>query len=309
VVGRAATPGADGLRRRTVLAGLAAGAACALAGPAKASSGPATAPRVVTLDGLFTETLLALDLVPVATANRPLYEKLTARPPLPASVEDLGPLQEPNLEYLKLLAPDLIVAATWQAQTQPALARIAPVAAYPIVAGALDPLENLRAVTRGLAERVGLRPGAEALIEATERAIETARAALAGRTRRPVTICRLREDGRQVALFGSRSTVGAVAARLGLVNAYTGRQSGAGTASAGIEDLAATPEAIVVHFDRGAETARALARLAPSPIWRALPAVRAGRVLAMPVVHPNGGLPSAARFAAQLAAMLPADGS
>jgi ferric hydroxamate transport system substrate-binding protein len=302
--------------RRALLAGLAAGVlglvpggfAASPAGasddPRRAETGGAPAARVVALDGLFAETLLAIGLVPVAIANRPLYEKLIAQPPLPDSVLDLGPLQEPNLEFLSLIAPDLILAAPWQAQIQVALTRIAPVVALPIVAGAREPIDHLDALTRDLGDRVDRAAAARALVAGTDGALAEARAALAGRTGRPVYICRFRDDGRQLAVFGTRSTVGAVAQRLGLTNAWTGRQSGAGTVLAAVEDLAEVPDATLIHFDRGAETARALGRLDDSPLWRALPAVRAGRVIRMPVVHPNGGLPSAARFARQVAAAL-----
>ncbi|MCJ2036122.1 ABC transporter substrate-binding protein [Methylobacterium sp. J-068] len=284
------------ITRRSLLGGLALGT---LGGPARAA-----APRVVTLDGLFTETLLGIGLVPVAAANRPLYERLTAQPALPPEVVDLGPLQEPNLELLRLMRPDLLVAATWQAQTQGALARIAPVAAFPTTAGnAPSPLDHLDTLTRALGRRVGHEAQAEARIAETGAALAQARATLAGHLGRPAYICRLREDGR-VAMFGARCTVGDVAARVGLANAWSGGQSGSGTAFAGIEDLGANPDAILIHFDRGRETVRALARLDTSPIWRALPFVRLQRVVAMPVVHPNGALPSAARFAGQLAAAL-----
>lgn len=299
--------------RRALLAGLVAGAVrggfgAARAGgsddPRRDGSAGAPAARVVALDGLFAETLLAIGLVPVAIANRPLYEKLIALPPLPDSVLDLGPLQEPNLEFLSLIAPDLILAAPWQAQIQVALARIAPVAALPIVAGTREPIDHLDALTRDIGARTDRGAGARALIAGTDAALAEARADLAGAAGRPVYICRFRDDGRQLAVFGSRSTVGAVAQRLGLTNAWTGRQSAAGTVLAAVEDLADVPDATLIHFDRGAETARALTRLNDSPIWRALPAVRAGRVIRLPVVHPNGGLPSAARFARQVAAAL-----
>lgn len=264
----------------------------------------AESPRVVTLDGLFTETLLGIGLVPIAAANRPLYERLTAQPVLPPEVVDLGPLQEPNLELMSLMSPDLLVAAIWQAQTQAALARIAAIAAFPTTAGnAPTPLDHLDTLTRTLGRRVGHGAQAEARIAGTGAALAQARATLAGHLGRPAYICRLREDGR-VAMFGARCTVGDVAARLGLVNAWSGGQTGSGTAFAGIEDLGTNPDAILIHFDRGRETVRALARLETSPIWRALPFMRFRRMVAMPVVHPNGGLPSAARFARQLATAL-----
>jgi len=103
--------------------------------------------------------------------------------------------------------------------------------------------------------------------------------------------------------------IGDVLSRLGLRNAWTGRTNVWGTVSIGIEQLAGNAEAQLIHFNRGAETERAMRQLAASPLWAALPAVRQGRVIEMPVVYPNGGVASATRFAQQLARVLPAHGS
>lgn len=167
--------------------------------------------------------------------------------------------------------------------------------------GPLDFTRDLLARIAGLARREAqaaeLQRDADAtLAEATER--------LRTHAGRPAYLLRFAEDGRRTAIFGDASMVGDVLVRTGLRNAYTGRANIWGTASIGIERLVEVPEALIIHFERGAETVRAMKRLAESPIWNALPAVRAGRVLGMPVIYPNGGMVSATRFARQLAGLL-----
>ncbi|WP_020186188.1 ABC transporter substrate-binding protein [Methylopila sp. 73B] len=264
----------------------------------------AGATRVVSLELQLTETLVALGAPPIAAADNALYRRLVGRPELPASVEDLGPIQQPNLEFLTYLKPDLIVLPPWEiGGSRRALARVAPIEAIGDLS-ARPPIERLNETTRRLGVLVGRDGDAEALVANAAAEIDALRT---GAATRPTFLCRLMENGRHVAIFGGRSVVGAVAERLGMPNAWTGRQSAFGTAVAAIEDLARVPDARLVHFHRGAETDRALARLARSPLWAALPMVRMGRTHAMPVVHPNGGLASAIRAAAQLAT-LPHDG-
>jgi iron complex transport system substrate-binding protein len=266
----------------------------------------ARSPRIVSMDLSFTEVLLSLGARPVAIANLPLYQRLVSVPAAPPDAVDLGPLTEPNLELLQYLEPDLILAASWQASALAPLERIAPVTWLPTFArgqGPLDFTRDLLARIAGLAHR---EAEAAALQREADAALAEAAQRLHAHAGRPVYLLRFAEDGRRTAIFGAASMVGDALARVGLRNAFTGRANIWGTASIGIERLVEVPEAVIVHFERGAETARAMKRLADSPIWNALPAVRAGRVLGMPVIYPNGGTVSATRFVRQLADVLSA---
>lgn len=268
--------------------------------PAAGRAREAVARRVVSLDLMLTEQLLTLGVPPLAVANIPLYARLVAEPALPAGVEDVGPQQEPNRELMQYLQPDLIVGLSWQAFRQQALARIAPVAFLPPPGRAGAPVEGVQDLLAELGRRTGREGEAAAQNARLRTRLAQGRAALDGRVSRPVYLVRFLEDGRHAAVFGTRSLIGDVAARLGLANAWAGRGNASGVATLGIADLAEVPEAGLIHFDRGAETARALARLGESPFWQALPLVRAGRVAAMPVIYPSGGVASALRLIAQM---------
>ncbi|MGL4964350.1 MAG: ABC transporter substrate-binding protein [Inquilinus sp.] len=295
--------------RRALLGGI----GLALAGPAWARaqvSGPAgPARRVACLDLLLTETLLTLGVTPAAVGNIPLYDRLVAEPALPDGVPDLGPLQEPNLELLQYLRPDLILAPSWAEVGQADLERIAPVAWLPTFSTRKPALDHARDLLLRAAALTGRDAEAKAWSDRADAALAEARQMLSPWTDRPVYVVRFNEDGRHAAIFGGNGMIGDVLARLGLRNAWTGRTNVWGTVSIGIEQLAGNAEARLIHFNRGAETERALHQLAASPLWAALPAVRRGRVIEMPVVYPNGGLASATRFAQQLARVLPAHGT
>jgi ferric hydroxamate transport system substrate-binding protein len=256
------------------------------------------------MDLVFTEMLLTLGTAPVAIGNVPLYERLVSIPAAPPDAVDLGPLTEPNLELLQYLAPDLILAASWQASALQQLEKVAPVAWLPTFSREQKPLDFTRALLARIAGLAHREAEAGLVAKDAETALEDAARRLRPHTRRPVYLVRFAEDGRRTAIFGAGSVVGDVLNRAGLRNAFSGRANVWGTASIGIERLIEVPEATIIHFERGAETRRAVQRLAQSPIWNALPAVRKGRVIGMPVVYPNGGTVSAARFARQLADVL-----
>lgn len=283
--------------RRGALKAAATAAVSAAVLLSRATRAQAGATRVVSLELQLTEILISLGAPPVAAADNALFRRLVAQPALPASVADLGPLQQPNLEFLQYLAPDLIVLPAWQAgPLRATLARVAPVK----IIGDLSPrppLERLEDQVRELAAAVDRQEEAETLIAVAENACDQAKGRISSQ---PTFLCRFFEDGRHLAMFGSKSVVGAVAERVGVTNAWRSRQSAFGLGVAAIEDLAAVPEARILHFHRGAETDRALRRLEQSPLWRALPAVKRGEVIATPVVHPNGGIVSATRLVGQL---------
>lgn len=260
---------------------------------------------LVSMDMVVSEMLLTLGIVPLATANIPLYRRLVSDPPMPGTVADLGPLTEPNLEYLRLLAPSRILMADWQAAGLETLTRIAPLEPLPLFPGKTPALDHTETILRRLGALCQRQDVAESVIAATRDTIDSARATLACFDR-PVFLCRFNRDGRNLAVFGGNGMLGDVVRRLGLRNGYEGRVNAAsGGASLPLTRLAGNPQAVIVHFDRGAETEAALARLAENPIWQALPAVRQNRVVRIPVIYPTGAMRSASRFARELATHLP----
>jgi iron complex transport system substrate-binding protein len=87
---------------------------------------------------------------------------------------------------------------------------------------------------------------------------------------------------------------GAVLARLGLDNAWTGATAYSAMAPIGIETLATMPDAWILLIQP--HPADAITTLEKSAFWKALPQVREGRVLTLASVNPYGALPAAGRF-------------
>lgn len=286
------------MSRRSVLGAVLAAPGILLSGRPSGASGFSSA-RLVSLDLLITEMLLTLGETPLAISNIPLYRRLVASPALPGAVKDLGPFNEPNREFLQGISPGGILVADWQAPNLQSLNRIAPVIPVKVFPGKVPALSHSEALLQQIAAMTGREATAKAAIAGMWQAIEQASSRLSGFGRK-IYICRFNRDGRNIALFGGNGMLADVVARVGLENAFTGRVNGAGVTNAALSRLADDPEAIIVHFDRGAETDVAVSRLEQNALWNVLPAVRAGRVVRIPVIYPNGGIHSAGRFAEQL---------
>lgn len=264
---------------------------------ARAAAGPLR--RVVVLDWSLVETMLALGAVPLAVGEASNYRTWLPEPVLPAGVVDLGLLTEPNLELLVQLAPDLILLGNGQeAAIGPTLERIAPVRSMSIYTGEAQPLARARTVALELARLLGRGAAGDALIARADQTMAVARARLTLSHRERPVLLFLFSDDRHGWIADGNGLLQGIMNELGLANAWRGTASFWGYSVVGIDALASAPEAGIVYADFGlADPAPALR----SPIWHALPAVRAGRTASIPRFWYFGGLPTAMRLAEQLA--------
>lgn len=82
--------------------------------------------RIVALEWLPVELLLALGIVPYGVADTINYRLWVSEPPLPDSVIDVGLRTEPNLELLTEMKPSFMVWSAGYGPSPEMLARIAP---------------------------------------------------------------------------------------------------------------------------------------------------------------------------------------
>jgi len=250
--------------------------------------------RIAVVDWAMLETLLALNVVPVAATELVQFRKIAIEPPVPEQVADLGLRGSPNFEMLQLANPDLIVSSPWFAWARGNLEKIAPVASYTIYEPERPAYAAAEQATKALGERLGRAEQASAYVDASLIEIETARRSIAERTARPVYLINL-GDARHFRAFGADSMFGDVLQRLGFTNAWSKPTSYAAAAPVPLEALAAVPEASIMIVSPVPSDAQST--LAQSPLWQALPAVREGRVFVLAPVNPFGALPAARRFA------------
>lgn len=259
--------------------------------------------RIVAMEWGEVETLLALGVTPVGAADARGYREWVEAPELPEEVAEVGSRQEPNLEEIARLEPDLILSHAHLQPLEEKLAAIAPVEAVTLSGTGEDAYETAVAGTRRIAAITGKNDEAEALVKETEAAFEAdaRRIETAGLSGQPVYFVRIIGPN-ALRVHGETSIANTVLDRLGLTNAFTGEVSEWGFATVEPSQLADNGEATILVA--GPVSDEEMAAVFDTPLGKALPAARAGRVHRLPVVWTFGGLPSAKRMADAITAAM-----
>jgi len=282
--------------RRVLLGGLLGGlpaAALLRAVPTSAQG----APRVVSLDYGLASTLLALGIVPAGVSDLAGWDKWVVSPSMPAGVVDLGTSTEPNLEILKALKPDFILATPYLDAQIPRLQEFGRVLRLQTFRYEGTPiLQAVTAATRSLAGELGRLPQAELFLSGAEAFFDDCRARLAPVSAPPVALVNFM-DARHVRIYGNPGLFHDVLERIGLSNAWTEQSSDWGLQTIAIEELSriTDPHARLIAFDPVPPDV--LPKLARSPLWRSLPVARPGHFHVLAPALMFGMVNEAMRFA------------
>ncbi len=268
------------------------------------------APRLAVLDWGLAETVLALGITPVGVAEIDGYRDNVVIPAIPAGVADVGLRLAPSLEWLQQLAPDFILINSSQEAQRAMLERICLVRAFAVYTDQGAPLSHAQRITLELGRLCRREAAAGELIAQTRQTLARAGAELDSSRRRlasePIYLIRF-FDALHIGIYGERSLFQDVMDALGVKNAWRGPTDYWGIGVAGLEALAARQEAAIVYFTP--LPAPVAAGLQGNRLWQALPAVKQRRVYGLAPFWGFGMLPSADRFARELAAALKAQGN
>lgn len=253
--------------------------------------------RIVALEWLPVELMLALGVTPYGVADIPNYRLWVNEPALPDSVIDVGLRTEPNLELLTQMKPSFLVWSAGYGPSAEKLARIAPGRGFTFSDGK-RPLMMAQQSLSEMAELIGRQQEAKRHLAEFDALMESLRPRFARRGDRPLLMITLL-DSRHVLVFAQNCLFQEVLDRFAIKNAWQGETTFWGSVTVGIDRLAAYRDADVICFDHG--NAREMAQLMATPLWRAMPFVRAGRSQRVPAVWFYGATLSAMHFARVLA--------
>ena len=279
----------DLYRRRLLLALAASPLFCAL--PLRAAT--PNPGRIIALEWLPTELLIALGVTPWGVADLHNYNIWVGEPKLPADVIDVGLRTEPNLELMAQMQPSLILCSNGYGPPKEKLTRIAPIMGFDLHSGDGKPFTAARASLRQLAARLGLSERAEQHLREVDDQLAAARERLAPYAGRTLLLMSLL-DSRHAITFGKNSLFLEVMTLLGLKNGWQGETNFWGSAVIGIEQLAQAGEVDVICFDHDNDVE--MQQLTRSPLWQAMPFVRTGRFQRVPAVWYYGATLSALHF-------------
>lgn len=268
------------ISRRAVLAGLLAAATPAFAQTTITDSRgtqtfDAIPQRVIALSWAVVEQLVELDVPLLAVADPEGYGLWVVQPALEPGVENVGRRNEPNVERIAELKPDLIVISDDQGELAPVLERIAPVVHFTLFS--LD--HDNAAATRTSYLELARLFDREALARERLAGLDAHLAELRGKVERhfgadlpKVTGISLMDQAR-VRVHGGNSTSQAALLALGLDPAFPQPATTWGFVQKRVEQLGTVEEGIILNIEPFPDAEL----LFTSPLWNAMPFVRAGR--------------------------------
>lgn len=259
----------------------------------KAQAAPVSAERIVALEWLPVELMLALGVTPYGVADIPNYRMWVNEPVLPESVIDVGLRTEPNLELLTQMKPSMLVWSAGYGPSPEILARIAPGRSFAFSDGKL-PLAQARRSLLEMAEMLDKQAVAQHHLAEFDAYIDSLKPHFKQRGDRPLLMVSLL-DPRHMLVFGPNCLFQEILDRLGVKNAWQGETNFWGSTAVGIDRLAAYKDVDVLCFDHG--NAAQMRQLEATPLWQAMPFVRANRLQIVPAVWFYGATLSAMNFA------------
>lgn len=268
--------------------------------------------RIVALEWVYAEDVLALGVQPVGIADIEGMNKWVNIPvEIGPEVTDIGLRQEPNLEIIASLKPDLIIGVKSRAEANyDALKSIAPTLIFDPYPGEGegDQYDEMINTFKTIADAIGKQEEAEQVLSSLEETYADAKAKLeaAGMTERPIVLAMGYSN--QNAVTFRISTDNALAIKtlehIGLTNAYKANQFEIyGFTTTDVEALPALQDANFLHIIQ--ETDNIIDnQLKDNPVWKGLNFVKEDRVYALGGdMWPYGG-PLSAQLMAQKTADL-----
>lgn len=243
--------------------------------------------RVVVLQWSYAEDLLAVGVTPVGVAQVKEYNTWVSAAPLPKGVKDVGLRQQPSVDTVAGLDPDLVIGDTSSTcgKTLGQFEKIAKVLCFDGT-DAKDNYGYMRRTFTSIAAAVGRSAEAKQRLAALDTKLAKDRQKLADAGRAGTSFACAQgwtdQGAPVVRMFGRGSLAVAVGERLGLENAWHGKTDDWGltmTDAEGLTRLGDTQFVYVAPVDNVFTTS-----LPKNRIWRNLPFVKKRHV------HPlNGG--------------------
>lgn len=243
---------------------------------------PQTPQRIVALEWTYAEYLLALGVQPVAVADvAGMRQWLELPVEISPDVVDVGTRQEPSLEHIMQVQPDLIISIALRHKAiYPTLSKIAPTLLFDPYDAPQGEFARMEETFRELARAVRREAQAEQVLGDLQRSIEAARerfSALPEEERRFVLVG-FPPNTRVYRVFADNSLAVQLLEQAGLINAWPVEREPHGFTTVGLEQLTQLGP---VHFFYVAQPYDARQVENPTGVWAELPFVKANRAHAL----------------------------
>jgi iron complex transport system substrate-binding protein len=248
---------------------------------------PATPQRIVVLEWTYVEDLLAIGVQPTGVADIEGYNAWVKVPvALSPDVVDVGTRQDPNLEAIATLDPDLIIATAFRVtESYDELSAIAPTLVFDNYPNDVTHYEEMRQTFTTIADIVGRQREGEAVLAEMEAKFAAARAQLeaAGKAGEKFALAQAfsNDNQAQIRLFTDNALATQVVEQLGLENGWEDAPQQYGFSTVSVEAL---PELGDLHFFYVVQNDdNVFVSDAVTPLWENLEFVKNGHA------YPLGG--------------------
>lgn len=264
------------------------------------------AKKVVALEWTYAEDLLALGVQPAGVAEKKAYGQwVTGGPKLDKSVQDVGTRQEPSLETLKALKPDLIVTSKFRSSgNYKQLKKIAPTVMFDPY-GTKSEYQEMRSTLQEIGTATGKEKEADKALAEMDSKIGRAKKKIAdaGKDGEKLTVARgYSTDGAAtVEILGKSTIPGALTPQLGLKQGWNGKADAYGMSKVDVEALKDTEKSTFAYVAAKNDDVFKKS-LSKNKLWKDLDFVKNDRVHALdPGTWFFGGPFSTAKAAEEIA--------
>lgn len=242
------------------------------------------ATKVVSLEWVYTEDLISLGVTPVGAADVEGYNTwVTSTEPLGKDTTDVGTRQEPSIEKIRSLEPDLIIADSDRSDLAfDELSDIAPLITFQFTNPDRTQYEGMRFITEQVAAATGKADEAQTLLDSvSDKITKTAKTLkAAGKQDAPYVLSQgyTVEGAPQLRMFGETSLAVQVLAETGLRNEWDGKLDEWGMTTVGAEGVADLPEDVDFIYVATEADNPFTGDLADNEVWKSLKFVEDDRV-------------------------------
>lgn len=250
----------------------------------KQAARSSSAPRIVALEWSFVESLLMLGIQPVGVADIQGYQEYVNIPlQLSETAQNVGTRQEPNLETIAQLQPDLILGVNFRHQSiLPTLESIAPTQLFNAYPENINQLTHFQEMFLEIAKLTEKENQSKEYLQQFQAKITQVKQELSQQklTQRPIVLAQFVPSPSPIRIFTQESLPSQILSAIGLQNAWKGKFSQFGFNRIGIEALTQVQEVnfLYVPPDEKPEIAT---EIMTNPLWEKLQFVQENRVYAL----------------------------
>ncbi|MBV6622437.1 MAG: iron-siderophore ABC transporter substrate-binding protein [Rivularia sp. (in: Bacteria)] len=241
-----------------------------------------TPTRIVALEWVYVENLLALGIQPVGIADIKGYKNfVNIKPQLADSVVDIGTRAEPSIEAIAKLKPDLILGVEQRhKEIYILLKSIAPTFLfnpYPSAKKA-NQLEEMQQTFTKIAKTVNREDKGKLILDEMQQSFDNAKKQLDNIkvSENKFVLAQLSNSGPQLRLFSDNSMAVQILNKIGLENAFEGKFDAFGFNTVWVEALPEVEDTNFIYIS--ADNNVYWQNLQNNPVWKGLEFVQQNRV-------------------------------